>query len=198
MRKYSDSILTLVSPEELLEVLKNRDIILEIGSGNGIFLEHLAKSHPDKIVLGIELDVKRAKQSKRRIDRNGFSNVYVVSSDAMNIIPLFFPNHCVEKAFMNFPEPWGKEYQWRNRLYELGFMSMIDRITKAGGLFHLATDVEYIYSTVNNILCHVLGNWYLDEKKTLEFKDNFIPTLYYEKWKSEGRNFWWGVWMKRY
>lgn len=198
MKRYSDSIFTLASPDGLVETVKKGDIILEIGIGNGSFLEWIARKYSDRTVIGIELDIKRAKKAKRRIDKSKLSNAIVISGDATKIIPLFFPNECVDMTFMNFPEPWDKEYQWRNRLYELGFLSMIDRISKVGGLFHLATDVEYIYDTTNNIFCYVLGNWVLDEKRSVEYRDNFVPTKYYEKWKSEGRSFYWGVWVKRY
>ncbi|MCX8028942.1 MAG: methyltransferase domain-containing protein [Brevinematales bacterium] len=198
MKNYTNKIFSLYTIEELNKFLENDKIILEIGSGNGIFLEYLGKKFVDYSVIGIELDIKRAKKCKNRIQRNSLKNTIILSGDATNILPLFFNNNTVNETYMNFPEPWPRDRNWRNRLYEIGFLSMIDRITKVGGKFHLSTDVEYIYNMTNEIFTKILGNWVFDEVLSLEYKSTFIPTLYYEKWTLEGRNFWWGVWKKQY
>ncbi|MEN2998796.1 MAG: methyltransferase domain-containing protein [Brevinematia bacterium] len=197
MKLYEEKIFSLEEKPKIYEILKTTNIILEIGSGNGAFLEHLGKTFRDKTVIGVELDIKRAKKCKRRIERNNLENTLILSGNAMEIIPLFFRDNSVEKTYMNFPEPWPKSSNWRNRLFEIGFLSMLDRITKPKGHFHLATDVENAFLTTNEILTEILGNWAYNANLSEEYKNSFIPTLYYEKWLSEGRTFWWGVWEKK-
>lgn len=198
MKLFKENLFSLEEKENLVKILETPSIILEVGSGNGIFLEYLGKLFRDSTVIGVELDIKRAKKCKRRIQRNNLNNTFILSGDITEIVPLFFENNSVDKIYMNFPEPWPKEGNWRNRLFEIGFMSMVDRITKVNGLFHLATDVENIFFTTYKILCEVLGNWEYDEMLSENYKRFFIPTLYYEKWVLEGRNFWWGVWRKKH
>lgn len=196
MKKYKDKIFSLENGDKLFRVLGYDKIILEVGSGNGIFLEYLGKTFADSVVIGVELDIKRAKKCKKKIQRNNLVNTLILSGDITEILPLFFRNSCVDRVYMNFPEPWPKESNWRNRLFEIGFLSMVDRITKVGGKFYLATDVEYIFNTVDEIFTKVFGNWEYRSDLSIEYSESFIPTLYFEKWREEGRNFWWGVWEK--
>ncbi len=178
--------------------LFSREVVLELGSGNGIFLVHLGKTFKDKNVIGIELDIKRARKCYRKISREGLENTFVFSGNAKEIIPLFFPSSVVCKTFMLFPDPWPKSSTWRNRLFEISSAIMVDRISKVGATFNLITDVEYIFTEVNELFTKVLGNWDFSYDELLEFRKLFVPTLYYEKWLAEGRSFYWGVWIKKF
>lgn len=194
---YKEKVFSLFDCEEIFKVL-NDNIILEIGSGNGIFLEYLARNYSNNIVFGIELDIKRARKCLKRIKRNNFTNAYVVSGEVEEVLPLFFRNSIVEKTFLNFPEPWPKVYNWRNRVFEIEVMSYVDRVSKVNAEFYLATDIGMVFDTVDLLLTKVFGNWVFSKELTEEYRRFFVPTLYYEKWLNEGRSFWWGVWKKLY
>ncbi|MGC8767033.1 MAG: hypothetical protein ACP5PT_06650 [Brevinematia bacterium] len=194
---YKDRVFSLLDYEKVYSIINDK-IILEVGSGNGVFLEYLSLKYPENIIFGIELDIKRAKKCLKRIIRNNLNNAYIVSGEVEEVLPLFFKDKVVEKTFLNFPEPWPKIHNWRNRVFEIEVMSYIDRVSKVGAEFYLSTDVSMVFDTVNMIFTQVLGNWEFGEDLTKEYIKNFVPTLYYEKWLSEGRKFWWGVWKKVY
>jgi tRNA (guanine-N7-)-methyltransferase len=194
---YTSDVYTSFQNFEL-DNLFSREVILELGSGNGVFLVHLGRTFKDKNVIGIELDIKRAKKCYKRISKEGLENTFVFSGDAKEIIPLFFPSSVVSKTFILFPDPWPKSSTWRNRLFEISSSIMVDRISKVGATFNFVTDVEYIFSEVNELFTKVLGNWDFSDEGLFEFRKLFVPTLYYEKWLGEGRNFYWGVWIKKF
>lgn len=197
-KAYKKSLFSLEDEKKVYEILSNSNIILEIGSGNGVFLEHLGKMFKDNIVVGIELDIKRARKCKKKIERNSLRNTFILSGDAYEILALFFEDGSVERVYLNFPEPWPRESDWRNRLFEIGFLSMIDRVTKKNGLFYMVTDVEKAFLTACEILEKVLGSWRYREDLVDKYKSFFVPTFYYEKWLLENRKFLWGVWEKKY
>ncbi|MGB9638960.1 MAG: hypothetical protein ACPL1F_06695 [bacterium] len=71
---YKDRVFSLLDYEKVYSIINDK-IILEVGSGNGVFLEYLSLKYPENIIFGIELDIKRAKKCLKRIIRNNFSNI---------------------------------------------------------------------------------------------------------------------------
>ncbi|MFN4245960.1 MAG: methyltransferase domain-containing protein [Brevinematia bacterium] len=197
MVRYKGNLFKLCSWDDIYRILESDNIVLEIGSGNGVFLEYLGRKFVNSTVVGIEIDVKRAKKCKKKIEKGNLSNTFIICGDAFEILPMFFRDCSVYRVYMNFPEPWPRESCWRNRVFEIGFMSLIDRVVKTTGLFFLVTDVKNVFLTVNDLLTSVLGNWVFREDFSEDYRRNFVPTLYFDKWLSENREFWWGVWEKK-
>ncbi len=194
---FKSNIFSLYDGNFFEELRSYNGIFLEVGAGNGYFLEYLSRNFPEKLIVGIELDIKRAKKAKKRVDRSGYENVIVLSGNAKEILPLFFPNESVDRIYMNFPDPWPRLSSWRNRIFEVSSGLMYTRITKPGGQFFLATDVEYIYNDINETFCNVIGYWVLEDENIIyNFRDTFPGTHFYQKWLGEGRRFFWGVWRK--
>ncbi|MGA2871638.1 MAG: hypothetical protein ABSF34_21060, partial [Verrucomicrobiota bacterium] len=66
---------------EVFGVSENHAVDLEIGTGNGYHFAHLAKTCPDRALLGIEIKFKPLIQSIRRALREGSENARILRYD---------------------------------------------------------------------------------------------------------------------
>jgi tRNA (guanine-N(7)-)-methyltransferase len=125
-------------------VRRHSKIFVELGSGSGMHLLSLARSHPDALCAGFEIRFKRAFKTGEKAERHGLSNVAVMRADARQISTLFEPES-VDGFFVNYPDPWDKRRWWKNRLVNEALVETMWSLLKSGGMFRYKTDhPEYL------------------------------------------------------
>ncbi len=82
---------------------------MEIGSNKGKFLRGLAKRHPNKFYLGVELRKKWAQQANHSFEKEGITNAHILSADAFLALPILVDDGQLEELFVLYPDPWWKE-----------------------------------------------------------------------------------------
>ena len=118
-------------------------VIVEIGFGNGEFLEFLGRSNPGKLVVGVEVSQWCAAKGARRVLAAGLANVRIMHGDARFLLRRCFAPESVEKVYMNFPCPWPKARHAQRRVTVPAFAGLINYLLVPGGSFELATDVDW-------------------------------------------------------
>ena len=118
-------------------------IIAEIGFGNGEYLEHLARTRPECIVVGIEVSQWCVTKAARRSLAAGLRNIRLIRGDARSILHYAFEPDCISEAYMNFPCPWPKRRHAERRVASRNFAGTLRGRLALGGTFTLATDVEW-------------------------------------------------------
>lgn len=152
---------------------------LEIGPGNGKFLIHLARTHPDRKIVALELDRKTYNKLCRRLERQKIKNVILIGGNARVIIPRYFSSVCFERVYVFFPDPWPKRRYSPNRLMIPEFMPILSSIISPEGLLYVATDVRaYADQIAKNILLekslNIIGNPF----SPVEMIDDYKPTFF--------------------
>lgn len=117
-------------------------ITLEIGFGDGVSLEEMAKNAPEKDFIGIEVHRPGVGRLLHLINEQGLSNVRVMDDDAVEIIKNRIPESSLSRVQLFFPDPWHKKRHNKRRIVQPDFVSLIASRLKADGVFHLATDWE--------------------------------------------------------
>ena len=112
-------------------------VIVEIGFGNGEFLEFLGRSNPDKLVVGVEVSQWCAAKGARRVLAAGLANVRIMHGDARFLLRRCFAPESVEKVYMNFPCPWPKARHAQRRVTVPAFAGLINYLLVPGGSFEL-------------------------------------------------------------
>ena len=161
------------------------DIVVEIGFGNGEYLEHLAATNPESTVVGIEVSRWCLSKAARRALVNRLSNVRLVHGDARYLLVHAFEPESLSAVYMNYPCPWPKKRHAGRRVASSEFASVIASALVGGGRFTLATDVD----------------WYADATRDVFFEHGafdvgavqFNPireysTKYERKWLEMGRS----------
>lgn len=114
--------------------------VLEIGFGDGEALVTAAANHPAVDYLGIEVHEPGIGHLLLLLEKTGLPNVRVVDRDAADMLPLLFPDACLDTVNLFFPDPWPKKRHHKRRLMQPAFIAELVRVLKPRGLFHLATD----------------------------------------------------------
>lgn len=169
------------SLKEFLSSLGSRKIVVDMGCGHGDFLLEHTVQNPDKLFIGIELSRKRTAKTSERLKKRDIPNFAVIHSDGELALKCFFPDNSVDELNINFPDPWLRKRQWKNRILRPSFLIQALRVLKTGGLLNFVTDVEEYALHTAGILENFPGlkNCY---GKTIE-KNLFgsFPTLFYQK-----------------
>jgi tRNA (guanine-N7-)-methyltransferase len=125
------AVLDRRAPGQRLEV--------EIGCGNGHFLEEYCSRNPGVLYLGIELKAGRCEKACRKIERRGLANAYVIEARAEDVLGLL-PESAVDVVHIYFPDPWPKSRHRRRRFLRMPNLDRIALLLAPGGRILFATD----------------------------------------------------------
>lgn len=78
-----------------------RQVIVELGMGDGRVLENLASRHPEALCIGIEIDSNLCKEASRRISSG---NILILNGSVEDLIPSL-PDTSVDMFIAVLPDP---------------------------------------------------------------------------------------------
>ena len=101
---------------------EKRPLFLEVGMGKGRFLMDMARLHPERNFVGIEMYdsvLLRALQKREELEEAGekFSNLVFIRVDA-RLLPEIFEKDEVDGIYLNFSDPWPKARHAKRRAVE--------------------------------------------------------------------------------
>jgi tRNA (guanine-N7-)-methyltransferase len=117
-------------------------LVVEVGSGKGLFLQSAALARPDHNFLGIEVAHKYARFAAARLAKRNIGNARVVSGDALRLFREWMPADSVRAVHVYFPDPWWKKRHHKRRVMNASFLADVERTLTTGGELHFWTDVE--------------------------------------------------------
>jgi len=115
-------------------------LALEIGFGNGSFLEQEARTHPEHDHLGLELSWTAATHLFRRLRRHGLENVRVLLGEAESLVRHVFAPDSLSEVFVNHPCPWPKVRHHERRLLSRAFLVCLAERMRPGARLTVVTD----------------------------------------------------------
>jgi len=155
--------------------------IVEVGFGSGRHLIHLAKKHPGKTVLGIEIHKPSIEQVLKRCIHEKIDNIRIINHDA-RIILSKIPSNRLDAVYVHFPVPWDKKPH--RRVINKDFISESKRALKKDGFLHLRTDSE-------NYFEYSFKEFMAFNKTDLNIKKNIpyeVSSKYEDRWKRQNKN----------
>ena len=131
--------------KDLKKLFKQRkEVVLELGCGNGEYTVQLAKRYPERIFIGVDIQGERIwKGAKQAIEEN-ISNAYFLRTQIENIQE-YIPKKSITEIWLTFPDPFPKDRQVKKRLTSPRFLDMYKKILKRGGVVNLKTDSQSLY-----------------------------------------------------
>lgn len=112
---------------------------LEIGTGNGYFFAHRAKTHPNRCLVGLELKFKPAIQTIRRVLSEGCENARMVRFHA-RFIDRLFEKEELNHIFIHHPDPWTRRKKQKHRLLQAFFLKLLWDLQRPGSFLEFKTD----------------------------------------------------------
>lgn len=128
-----------------------RPVWLEVGFGGGEHLVHMAAMYPAVGIIGCEPFVNGIAMLLGKIRTAGVENLRIHPGDVRDLFDVL-PDACLDKVFLNYPDPWPKARHHRRRFVTQGYLQALARVTKPGAEFRVATDIpDYVRQTLEEV-----------------------------------------------
>ncbi len=176
-----------LDPNSLFE--DQKDIVLEIGFGNGEHTQMMMAQRPDRNYIGVEPFINGMSMFLKSIKDMDQSNIRVWMDDAV-MLCRSLKSESIDTLYILNPDPWPKKKHHKRRIVRAETLVEYHRILKPGGRFIMATDVDALAEwmateTVN----HGGFEWEAQSSKDWYTtpKDWFLTTRYAAKGTEAGR-----------
>ncbi|MGL4561231.1 MAG: tRNA (guanine(46)-N(7))-methyltransferase TrmB [Brevinema sp.] len=166
--------------QDLFISYRERAMAIDMGCGHG---DYMLTHCPDDIHtqwIGIDISRKRAIKTENRLLKAGNKNFILFADDGQDVLSIM-PENFVDMIHINFPDPWLRERQWKNRLFRPSFVADIVRVLKPKGQLSFVTDVRDYAESVAHILSQ-FPHWTSTYHPVVQ--ENIFesfPTLFYRK-----------------
>lgn len=120
-------------------------IELEIGCGRGDFIAQLAKRHPERNFIALDLKNEVLVYALRKINQEKLDNVRIISMKAEELEKVFEQNE-IARVYINFANPWPKANHNKRRLTHPRFLALYRLFTKPDCVVEFKTDDEELYT----------------------------------------------------
>lgn len=121
----------------------NNPIVLELGCGKGEYTVGLARMFPNINFIGVDIKGARMYNGAKIALQEGLKNVAFLRTN-IEIIDRFFAEDEVCEIWLTFCDPQMKNA--RKRLTSTYFMKRYRHFLKDGGLIHLKTDSNFLFT----------------------------------------------------
>lgn len=126
-------------------------IILELGCGKGEYAVGLARVMPNANFIGVDIKGARMYTGAKQALEEGLTNVAFLRTN-IEIIDRFFSPDEVHEIWLTFSDPQMKNA--RKRLTGTLFLERYRRFLIDGGLIHVKTDSQFLFTYTTELLKH--------------------------------------------
>ena len=124
-------------------------IVLELGCGKGEYTVELARQHPDRNFIGVDIKGARMWTGATLALRDGLKNVAFLRTN-IEIIDRFFAEDEVQEIWLTFSDPQMKKPT--KRLTSTFFLERYRRFLADGGTIHLKTDSNFLFTYTRHVV----------------------------------------------
>lgn len=194
-KKYYRSLEPLINPASLGRPVdwaklfgRSAPLELEIGFGNGEFMNRRSLDRPECDFVGVEVAWASAKRALRRLANPPRGNVRLVIMKGEAALARLFAPESLDVIRSLFPVPWPDERQEKRRLFQKAFLDLAASRLKPDGQFILVTDSPE------------LAEWTMAQAESsalalsLEERPAEMDTKYERKWQFGGRRVFYHLW----
>ncbi|MCH9754155.1 MAG: tRNA (guanosine(46)-N7)-methyltransferase TrmB [Alphaproteobacteria bacterium] len=157
-----------ISPDHLSELPKDKKINMEIGFGNGKFLENISSKNKNEVFIGCDPYIQGTVNLLDHIKENNIENIMLWNDDA-RLLLVEMPNNFLNDVFILFPDPWPKARHHKRRIINTSMLQLLAKKMKENNYLYIATDHEDY------------REWIIE---TLSMNKNFVENSE-TKWKKE-------------
>ncbi|MDR2821953.1 MAG: methyltransferase [Acholeplasmatales bacterium] len=153
---------------------KTNNILLEVGSGRGKFISSLALLNKELIYVAVEKNYNACYQIMKIKENLQIDNLFVIRDDCINIFN-YLEKESINEIYINFPDPWLKNRNAKNRLVGLDFLGLFYSLLKKGGVLIFTSDEKNLY---DEIILNSLAKQFKIREKTEDLPIREIMTEY--------------------
>jgi len=134
------------------KIFKNGNpITLELGCGKGEYSVALARMHPEKNFVGIDIKGARFWRGAKTALEDNLPNVVFLRTQ-IELVDHLFDTGEVAEIWITFPDPQIKYKRTKHRMTNPTFLKRYGQILEPDGLLHLKTDSEFMHGYTLGLL----------------------------------------------
>lgn len=162
--------------------------VIEVGAGTGLFLVELAKLHPDRSYVAIDVKADRLQKGAMVAEQQGLENIQFVRARADQLRELFAA-HALSEIWLTFSDPFPRERSAGRRLTHLTFLEIYGHLLRPGGKLIFKHDsTDFFDWTLEQLQA---AGWVVEELSydlhNSNLSDEYkIMTSYEQRWTGEG------------
>ena len=160
--------------------LSDKHSVLDIGFGAGETTTYLAKNMPNSSILGAEVYLSGIGSTLSRSNEEKLTNIKILNSDIVPFLEEKISDCSFDLVLMFYPDPWPKRKHHKRRLFQEGFINLIQRKLRKDGIFYFKTDWNHYYEEAKK-LPFEKKNWKVLGEGQLDILLQELPETSFEK-----------------
>lgn len=136
---------------------KEQPLEIEIGAGDGSFIDQWHQLHPERNYLALERLLGRLTKIRKKALRSSLCNLICIRAEASYFTDYLLPAQWARAFHIYFPDPWPKKRHHKNRLIQPGYAAAVWRALEPGGVVYLRTDDVPYFTHMKEVFASVTG-----------------------------------------
>ena len=163
--------------------LKNKNVVLDIGFGNGEYTAAYANSFQEKHLIATEVYLSGIGSLIGLINKYKISNISIFDEDVRLLMDQM-PKEFLDSVNILFPDPWQKAKHHKRRLIGEDFLYQLHPLLKPNAKIFVRTDWEDYAEQISELAEVMSSHFRLERTQNIEFE---FETRFHQRAIKEGR-----------
>jgi tRNA (guanine-N7-)-methyltransferase len=163
--------------------LKNKNIVLDIGFGNGEYTAAYANAFQEKHLIATEVYLSGIGSLIGLINKYKISNISIFDEDVRLLMDQM-PKKFLDSVNILFPDPWQKTKHHKRRLIAEDFLYQLHPLLKPNAKIFVRTDWEDYAEQIGKLAEVMSSHFRLERTQNIEFE---YETRFHQRAIKEGR-----------
>ena len=163
--------------------LKNKNVVLDIGFGNGEYTAAYANAFQEKHLIATEVYLSGIGSLIGLINKYKISNISIFDEDVRLLMDQM-PKEFLDSVNILFPDPWQKAKHHKRRLIGEDFLYQLHPLLKLNAKIFIRTDWEDYAEQISELAEVMSSHFRLERTQNIEFE---FETRFHQRAIKEGR-----------
>ena len=163
--------------------LKNKNVVLDIGFGNGEYTAAYANAFQEKHLIATEVYLSGIGSLIGLINKYKISNISIFDEDVRLLMDQM-PKEFLDSVNILFPDPWQKAKHHKRRLLDEDFLYQLHPLLKPNAKIFVRTDWEDYAEQISELAEVMSSHFRLERTQNIEFE---FETRFHQRAIKEGR-----------
>ena len=163
--------------------LKNKNVVLDIGFGNGEYTAAYANAFQEKHLIATEVYLSGIGSLIGLINKYKISNISIFDEDVRLLMDQM-PKEFLDSVNILFPDPWQKVKHHKRRLIGEDFLYQLHPLLKPNAKIFVRTDWQDYAEQISELAEVISSHFRLERTQNIEFE---FETRFHQRAIKEGR-----------
>ena len=163
--------------------LKNKNVVLDIGFGNGEYTAAYANAFQEKHIIATEVYLSGIGSLIGLINKYKISNISIFDED-VRLLMDEMPKEFLDSVNILFPDPWQKAKHHKRRLIGEDFLCQLHPLLKPNAKIFVRTDWADYAEQISELPEVMSSRFRLERTQNIEFE---FETRFHQRAIKEGR-----------